>query len=55
MTDSKKKKVATPRERNWLAVHAFQRSGAGKHTSKKDYSRKKKHKNKEERNEDTFN
>ena len=24
-----------PKERNWLAVHAFQRSGAGAHTDKK--------------------
>ena len=30
---SKKKKQ--PKERNWLAVHAFQRSGAGAHTDKK--------------------
>jgi hypothetical protein len=30
--------------RNWLAYHAFQRSGAGKHKSKKTYSRKDKHK-----------
>ena len=30
--------------RNWLAVHAFQRSGAGKHKSKKNYTRKIKHK-----------
>ena len=32
--------------RNWLAVHAFQRSGAGKHKSKKTYTRKFKHKEK---------
>ena len=43
----KKGKKKLPKERNWLAVHAFQRSGAGKHKSKKDYNRKKKHKNKE--------
>ena len=32
------------KKRNWLACHAFQRSGAGKHKSKKIYSRKDKHK-----------
>ena len=35
------KKVKT---RNWLAVWAFQRSGAGKHKDKSKYSRKVKHK-----------
>ena len=30
---SKKKKQ--PKERNWIAIHAFQRSGAGAHTDKK--------------------
>jgi hypothetical protein len=30
---SKKNKV--PKKRNWLAVHAFQRSGAGHHGDKK--------------------
>jgi len=45
---SKKKiKKEKPKQRNWLAVHAFQRSGAGPHEPKK-YSRKTKHKNKEE-------
>ena len=29
------KKNKQPKERNWLAVHAFQRSGAGVHTDKK--------------------
>ena len=29
------KKVKQPKGRNWLAVHAFQRSGAGAHTDKK--------------------
>ena len=43
---SKKKKKTMPKERNWIAVAAFQRSGAGKHKSKKDYSRKIKHKEK---------
>jgi hypothetical protein len=34
MKRSKKAKKA-PKERNWLAVHAFQRSGAGVHTDEK--------------------
>ena len=37
-----KKPVVKPR--NWIAVAAFQRSGAGKHQSKKVYTRKIKHK-----------
>ncbi len=40
----KDKKQETVKARNWLAVHAFQRSGAGKHKSKKTYTRKNKHK-----------
>jgi len=40
----KSKKLKTPKSRNWIAVHAFQRSGAGKHKSKKVYTRKSKHK-----------
>ena len=36
------------KSRNWLAVRAFQRSGAGKHKDKSKYSRKTKHKNKME-------
>jgi hypothetical protein len=32
------------KKRNWLAVHAFQRSGSGVHKSKKTYTRKSKHK-----------
>ena len=40
----KQKKQKSLKSRNWLAVHAFQRSGAGKHKSKKLYTRKKKHK-----------
>ncbi len=40
----KNKKQEKPKTRNWLAVHAFQRSGAGKHKSKKTYTRKNKHK-----------
>ena len=39
-----RKNKKQPQERNWLAVHAFQRSGAGKHKSKATYSRKSKHK-----------
>ena len=31
----KKKSQQTPKPRNWLAVHAFQRSGAGRHPDKK--------------------
>jgi len=42
----KSKKLKSPKPRNWLAVHAFQRSGAGKHKSKKAYTRKDKHKGK---------
>tara|TARA_B100000131_G_scaffold160805_1_gene155650 strand:+ start:1035 stop:1181 length:147 start_codon:yes stop_codon:yes gene_type:complete len=30
--------------RNWIAVAAFQRSGAGKHKDKSKYTRKIKHK-----------
>ncbi len=30
-----KKKNSTPKTRNWLAVHAFQRSGSGSHGDKK--------------------
>tara|TARA_B100000427_G_C15372737_1_gene535084 strand:+ start:551 stop:694 length:144 start_codon:yes stop_codon:yes gene_type:complete len=40
----KKKKVKAPKARNWLAVHAFQRSGGGKHKDKTKYNRKLKHK-----------
>jgi len=32
--------------RNWLAVRAYLRSGAGKHKDKTKYSRKTKHKGK---------
>jgi hypothetical protein len=39
----KKGKTKTPKARNWLAVRAFQRSGAGKHRDKSKYSRKVKH------------
>ena len=40
----KKKKQSTAKPRNWIAVHAFQRSGAGKHKDKSKYNRKYKHK-----------
>ena len=39
-----KKKKKLPKTRNWLAVHAFQKSGSGAHKNKKAYSRKSKHK-----------
>ena len=39
----KKSKQSTPKPRNWIAVHAFQRSGAGKHKDKSKYTRKAKH------------
>lgn len=35
------KKNKQPKGRNWLAVHAFQRSGAGRHTDKKKQQNKK--------------
>ena len=38
------KKIKTRKARNWVAVHAFLRSGAGKHKDKSKYSRKTKHK-----------
>ena len=40
----KNKKIKAPKKRNWLAVHAFQRSGSGGHKDKSKYSRKTKHK-----------
>jgi hypothetical protein len=40
----KKKTDQAPKTRNWLAVRAFLRSGAGKHKDKSKYSRKTKHK-----------
>jgi len=39
----KNKKDKAPKERNWLAVHAFQKSGSGVHKDKSKYSRKSKH------------
>ena len=37
-------KIKPRKARNWVAVHAFLRSGAGKHKDKSKYSRKVKHK-----------
>jgi hypothetical protein len=42
-TTAKKKLPKQLKSRNWLAVMAFQRSGAGKHKDKSKYSRKVKH------------
>ena len=36
----KNKKIKTLKSRNWLAVHAFQRSGAGRHKDKKKHAKK---------------
>jgi len=41
---SQNKKKVKPKARNWFAVHAFLRSGAGKHKDKSKYTRKSKHK-----------
>ncbi len=38
------KKAKPAKVRNWLAVRAFLRSGAGKHKDKSRYTRKAKHK-----------
>ncbi len=43
MSKNQKKNASPPKPRNWIAVHAFQRSGAGKHKDKSKYSRKEKH------------
>lgn len=40
----KTKKNKKPKQRNWIAVHAWQRSGSGTHKDKSKYSRKTKHK-----------
>ncbi len=40
----KKKKAKSPKERNWVAVAAHFKTGAGSHGSKKTYTRKEKHK-----------
>lgn len=45
----KGKKNKLPKQlktRNWIAVAAFQRSGAGEHKDKSTYTRKQKHKGK---------
>jgi len=44
MSKKNNKVKAKPKVRNWLAVHAFQKSGSGAHKNKKAYSRKSKHK-----------
>ena len=36
-----KKKNKMPKERNWLAVHAHFKTGAGRHTDKKKAASKK--------------
>lgn len=36
-------KLKLPKQRNWMAVEAHFKSGAGSHKSKKTYSRKVKH------------
>ena len=41
---AKKKTDQAPKTRNWLAVRAYLRSGAGKHKDKSKYTRKMKHK-----------
>lgn len=43
-----KKKMKTPKQRNWVAVVAHFKTGAGSHTSKKSYTRKRKHKGRQE-------
>lgn len=43
----KKKRLKLPKKRNWLAVRAFQKTGAGKHKDKSKYTRKRKHKSKQ--------
>ena len=40
----KNKKQEVPKQRNWYAVAAHFKTGAGSHGSKKLYSRKQKHK-----------
>ena len=42
--NKKNKKQEVPKQRNWIAVAAHFKTGAGSHTSKKMYSRKVKHK-----------
>tara|TARA_B100000282_G_scaffold203850_1_gene149503 strand:+ start:329 stop:475 length:147 start_codon:yes stop_codon:yes gene_type:complete len=40
----KNKKQQVPKQRNWVAVAAHFKTGAGSHGSKKSYTRKVKHK-----------
>ncbi len=46
MKNNKKQEV--PKQRNWYAVAAHFKTGAGSHGSKKSYSRKRKHKGRQE-------
>ena len=39
-----KKKIKSIKQRNWIAVDAHLRSGSGAHKTKKNYTRKTKHK-----------
>ena len=48
MATKKNKLPKQLKQRNWIAVAAFQRSGAGKHKDKARYTRKLKHKGKED-------
>jgi hypothetical protein len=48
MATTKKKIPKQLKVRNWLAVAAFQRSGAGKHKDKSTYTRKVKHRGKKD-------
>lgn len=41
---SNKQEAKTPKNRNWIAVAAHFKTGAGSHGSKKTYNRKAKHK-----------
>lgn len=41
MSNKKKKYQKSPKPRNWLALHAFQKSGAGNHGDKKKETNKK--------------
>ena len=45
----KRTKPTKLKARNWIAVAAWQRTGAGKHKNKKHYTRKTKHKGREAR------
>ncbi len=45
---SKKKELKVPKQRNWVAVAAHFKSGAGRHKTKKMYTRKRKHKGSDE-------